>query len=239
MPASRCAAPTSAGTASRATTSSRATASRSPSHYRAAGARVLHTTAGRDCAVIGGVRGPRPLASPALDGRYVYADYCNGRLRSFDPSNPGGSDRATGLDVSDPSSFGDGPKGAQSPHSAASRRTARSSRPESSGSRSARELGGRGAMESATQRPASAQPPAGDARTARLRRARPFEVHRPVDGSLIRDAPDRLARAGRRGRRPRPRRAARLGGDRLRRPPPLARAACATGCSPTRTRSTT
>ena len=51
-----------------------------------------------------------------------------------------------------------------------------------------------------------------------------FEVHRPTDGSTDPERPDRLAASGRRGGRQGPRRAARVGGDRVRRPPPLARA---------------
>ena len=50
-----------------------------------------------------------------------------------------------------------------------------------------------------------------------------LEVRRPADGSLIRELADRLARARRRGGRQGPRGAAGMGGDRHRRPPPLAR----------------
>ena len=48
---------------------------------------------------------------PALAGRYLYADFCGGSLRSFDPANPGASDAAVGLDVEQPSSFGEGASG--------------------------------------------------------------------------------------------------------------------------------
>jgi glucose/arabinose dehydrogenase len=63
-----------------------------------------------NCAVTGGyvVRDP---SLPALQGRYLYADFCGGSIRSFDPSNPGPSDSATGLELGLPSSFGEGAKG--------------------------------------------------------------------------------------------------------------------------------
>ena len=50
----------------------------------------------RNCAITGGyvVRDP---AVPALEGRYLYTDYCDSVLRSFDPSNPNGSDSSTDL----------------------------------------------------------------------------------------------------------------------------------------------
>ena len=49
-----------------------------------------------NCSITGGyvVRDP---SLPALQGRYLYTDYCNSVLRSFDPSNPGASDESTGL----------------------------------------------------------------------------------------------------------------------------------------------
>ncbi len=60
---------------------------------------------GGNCSVTGGyVAHDRSV--PALDGRYVYADFCGGDLRSFAPSNPGGSDASTGVDIDQPSSFG-------------------------------------------------------------------------------------------------------------------------------------
>ena len=63
---------------------------------------------GSNCAVIGGyvVRDP---ALPALAGRYLYADFCGGAaaLASI-PEPPGASDAAIGLDVDQPSSFGEG-----------------------------------------------------------------------------------------------------------------------------------
>ena len=95
-------------------------------------------------------------------------------------------------------------------------------------------------MESATQ-------PETTAKAAEQRRRRTasataketFEVHRPVDGSVIRDGRDRLAGRRRRDRRPGARRPSRPG---RRSASPAAAAgsrACATGSSPTRTGSTT
>ncbi len=55
------------------------------------------------------VRSPR-LGS--LRGRYLYTDLCASGLRSFVPHrNRGRADRALGLHVSQPSSFGEGPQG--------------------------------------------------------------------------------------------------------------------------------
>jgi glucose/arabinose dehydrogenase len=61
---------------------------------------------GANCAVTGGyvARDPR---LPALAGRYLYADFCGGQLRSFNPGAPASSDAATGLEVDQPSSFGE------------------------------------------------------------------------------------------------------------------------------------
>lgn len=62
---------------------------------------------GNSCSVIGGyvVRDPR-LAG--LRGRYVYADLCEGQLRSLVPHLKRASgDRKLGLDVASPSSFGE------------------------------------------------------------------------------------------------------------------------------------
>jgi glucose/arabinose dehydrogenase len=75
-----------------------------PAHYRPP---VLEYSSGSGskCAVTGGYVVHDPSV-PALDGRYLYSDYCGGQLRSFDPANPGSSDADTGLDVAEPSSFG-------------------------------------------------------------------------------------------------------------------------------------
>ena len=74
-----------------------------PSHYVAPVLELSHSDG--FCAIIGGYV-VRDSSVPALDGRYVYSDNCNGALRSLNPANPAGSDRQTGLDVSSPSSFG-------------------------------------------------------------------------------------------------------------------------------------
>jgi glucose/arabinose dehydrogenase len=59
------------------------------------------------CSIIGGyvVRDPR---LPGLRGRYVYADLCEGQLRSLDPHlKRARGDHKLGLQVSSPSSFGE------------------------------------------------------------------------------------------------------------------------------------
>jgi glucose/arabinose dehydrogenase len=69
---------------------------------------------GRDggtCTIIGGyVVGP---GGPApLRGRYVYADYCSGVIRSLVPHlRRAGDDRRTGLEVDSPTSFGEDSRG--------------------------------------------------------------------------------------------------------------------------------
>jgi glucose/arabinose dehydrogenase len=66
-----------------------------------------HDRGGDSCSIIGGyvVRDPR---LPALRGRYVYADLCEGALRSLVPHLKGASDeRKLGLEVGSPSSFGE------------------------------------------------------------------------------------------------------------------------------------
>ena len=62
---------------------------------------------GGSCSIIGGyvVRDPRLRG---LRGRYVYADLCEGQLRSLVPHlKRAGGDRKLGLRVSSPSSFGE------------------------------------------------------------------------------------------------------------------------------------
>jgi glucose/arabinose dehydrogenase len=62
---------------------------------------------GGSCSIIGGyvVRDPRLRG---LRGRYVYADLCEGRLRSLAPHlRRAGDDRKLGLSVDSPSSFGE------------------------------------------------------------------------------------------------------------------------------------
>jgi glucose/arabinose dehydrogenase len=69
-----------------------------------------YSSAGGNCAVTGGYV-VRDRALKALRGRYLYADFCGGVLRSFNPANPRGSDAATGLALDQPSSFGEGARG--------------------------------------------------------------------------------------------------------------------------------
>jgi glucose/arabinose dehydrogenase len=65
-----------------------------------------YPTAGGNCAVTGGYV-VRDRGVPALAGRYLYADFCGGVLRSFNPAAPGPSDGPTGLELASPSSFGE------------------------------------------------------------------------------------------------------------------------------------
>jgi glucose/arabinose dehydrogenase len=62
---------------------------------------------GGSCSIIGGYV-VRDRHLPGLRGRYVYADLCEGQLRSLVPHLKGASgDRKLGLQVSSPSSFGE------------------------------------------------------------------------------------------------------------------------------------
>ncbi|MGN6258613.1 MAG: PQQ-dependent sugar dehydrogenase [Solirubrobacterales bacterium] len=66
-----------------------------------------HSRGGGSCSIIGGyvVRDPR-LRS--LRGRYLYADYCEGQLRTLVPHlKRAGDDRKLGLHVAGPTSFGE------------------------------------------------------------------------------------------------------------------------------------
>ena len=65
-----------------------------------------HSRDGGSCTIIGGyVVGPG--GPPSLRGRYLYADYCSGIVRSLVPHlRRAGGDRKTGLTVSSPTSFG-------------------------------------------------------------------------------------------------------------------------------------
>jgi len=70
-----------------------------------------HDRDGGSCTIIGGYvvgqGGPAPLR-----GRYLYADYCSGVVRSLIPHlNRAGDDRRTGLEVSSPTSFGEDDRG--------------------------------------------------------------------------------------------------------------------------------
>ncbi len=70
-----------------------------------------HSRDGGSCTIIGGyVVGP---GGPApLRGRYVYADYCSGLVRSLVPHlRRAGGDRKTGLEVASPTSFGEDGRG--------------------------------------------------------------------------------------------------------------------------------
>ncbi|HEX2097185.1 MAG TPA: PQQ-dependent sugar dehydrogenase [Solirubrobacterales bacterium] len=66
---------------------------------------------GRGCTIIGGyvVNDPR---LPSLQGRYLYADLCQGQIRSLVPHlRRASGDRRLGLSVSTPSSFGEDARG--------------------------------------------------------------------------------------------------------------------------------
>jgi len=70
-----------------------------------------HGRDGSACTIIGGYvvgrGGPAPLR-----GRYVYADYCSGIIRSLVPHlHRAGGDRKTGLGVASPTSFGEDDRG--------------------------------------------------------------------------------------------------------------------------------
>ncbi|HVO54234.1 MAG TPA: PQQ-dependent sugar dehydrogenase [Solirubrobacterales bacterium] len=62
--------------------------------------------AAHGCAIIGGYV-VRDEGLAGLYGRYLYGDLCSGELRSFAPSNPAGSDRSEGLEVTNLNSFGE------------------------------------------------------------------------------------------------------------------------------------
>ena len=70
-----------------------------------------HSRDGGSCTIIGGyVVGPGGPA--ALRGRYLYADYCSGIVRSLLPHlRRASGDRRTGLTVSSPTSFGEDDQG--------------------------------------------------------------------------------------------------------------------------------
>jgi glucose/arabinose dehydrogenase len=67
---------------------------------------------GAACAIIGGYV-VRDQALPSLTHRYVYGDFCTGKVRSLIPQLGGARrDRSTGVRVRNLSSFGQGPDGA-------------------------------------------------------------------------------------------------------------------------------
>jgi glucose/arabinose dehydrogenase len=66
---------------------------------------------GRGCTIIGGYVAGDPRL-PSLRGRYLYADLCEGQLRSLVPGlRRARDDRRLGLSVSTPSSFGEDARG--------------------------------------------------------------------------------------------------------------------------------
>jgi glucose/arabinose dehydrogenase len=70
-----------------------------------------YASSGGNCAITGGYVSRDP-AVPALLGRYVYADYCGGVLRSLDAgaADASSTDAPTGIELSSPSGFGEGPR---------------------------------------------------------------------------------------------------------------------------------
>jgi glucose/arabinose dehydrogenase len=73
-----------------------------PAHYRRPA--LEYSSRGSACAVTGGVV-VRGTELAALSGRYIYADFCDGDLRSFELGRPGPTDSTTGLQVREPTSF--------------------------------------------------------------------------------------------------------------------------------------
>jgi hypothetical protein len=58
------------------------------------------------CSITGGYV-VRDASLGDLAGRYVYADFCVGQIRSIDLAAPGAGDRSEGLSVANPTSFGE------------------------------------------------------------------------------------------------------------------------------------
>ncbi|HEV7563658.1 MAG TPA: PQQ-dependent sugar dehydrogenase [Solirubrobacterales bacterium] len=66
-----------------------------------------YTHAGGACAITGGYVVRDPTLAGELLGRYLYGDYCNGKLRSFVPGLPMATgDRSEGIEVKNLVSFG-------------------------------------------------------------------------------------------------------------------------------------
>ncbi|HRV59922.1 MAG TPA: PQQ-dependent sugar dehydrogenase, partial [Solirubrobacterales bacterium] len=63
-----------------------------------------------NCSVIGGLV-VRDRSLPALRGRYVFTDFCNGRILSFKPHLGRAAGRPTGLNIDNVTSFGESLKG--------------------------------------------------------------------------------------------------------------------------------
>ncbi len=64
-----------------------------------------------NCSVIGGLV-VRDRSLPALRGRYVFTDFCNGKILSFKPHLGRAAGRPTGLSIPSVTSFGESLKGA-------------------------------------------------------------------------------------------------------------------------------
>ena len=65
-----------------------------------------YTHAGGACSITGGYIARDPTLGD-LAGRYLYADLCLGQIRSLVPGFPAGGDRAEGVSVQNPVSFGE------------------------------------------------------------------------------------------------------------------------------------
>jgi glucose/arabinose dehydrogenase len=63
-----------------------------------------------NCSVIGGLV-VRDRSLPALRGRYVFTDFCNGKILSFKPHLGRAAGRPTGLEIPSVTSFGESLKG--------------------------------------------------------------------------------------------------------------------------------
>jgi len=72
----------------------------------------VYSHGGGNCAITGGYVSHDPK-TPGLEGRYIYADYCKGQIRSLLPTAPASDDRAVpGLPSASVSGFGTDAKGA-------------------------------------------------------------------------------------------------------------------------------
>jgi hypothetical protein len=72
----------------------------------------VYSLAGDACALIGGYVSRAPKL-PSILGRYVYGDFCTGKLQTFVPTLGGAQkNRKLGVTVPMLSSFGEGPSGA-------------------------------------------------------------------------------------------------------------------------------
>ncbi len=162
-----------------------------PANY---GPPVLEYSHGRACAVTGGyvVRDQR---LGGARGRYLYADFCAGTLRSLRPDQAEATATTprSALDLPNPELVRRG-------------RTAASTSPRGDGpstglsrSQLREPVESPRRMEANTMRAATTRPATTNGAPARRRRD--VRGPPPADGSMIRDGPDRLARARRRGGR--------------------------------------